>query len=71
MKWLRHALFLGIALAITVIGFQFWGKFAGAMKNVSHITAVAPAKPSGEVTMSIVLQKAPAKPCPKDHPCPP
>ncbi len=68
MKWLRHALFLGIALAITVIGFQFWGKFAGAMKNVY---VEKPAQPGGEVTMSIFPAKALAKPCPKGHPCPP
>ena len=76
MNWLRHIVFLGIALALTFIGFHFWSNFSGAMAGLNARKASigrargAAEEHPGEVTMGII-PAAPQKPaCDKKHPCP-
>lgn len=64
---LRRILFLAIALGMTLVIFEFWGRFGAAMTNVF---ASKPAV-SNEVTMQIISAPAKQPVCGKDHPCPP
>jgi hypothetical protein len=68
-RFLVHFVFIAIALAITLAAFNFWGKFSGAMGNLYADKPKPVAKPTGEVTMTIIQPGA--KPdCDKKHPCP-
>lgn len=60
---LFHAAFLAVALALTLVVFNFWGNFGRALYNYLDM-ATAPAKPSGVVTMKIV----PPAPPPANRP---
>ncbi|HWD49478.1 MAG TPA: hypothetical protein VG309_06095 [Rhizomicrobium sp.] len=80
MTILRHIAFIAVALIVTFVLFEFWGRFGSEMTHVTKLEASAPApsvqpqpqeqpvqQTPGEVTMSIV----PPKPnCTKKHPCP-
>ena len=65
-----RALFLAIALALTLFVFSLWGEFGRAIgAYLTIVTKDEPPKPTGVVTMSIVPPKSD---CDKDkqHPCP-
>jgi hypothetical protein len=78
MNWLRHIIFLSIALVLTFIGFHFWSNFGAAMENFNAQKAAvgrardAERETPGEVTVGIIpstpAQNKPA--CDKKHPCP-
>ena len=61
----RHVIFLVVALALTVVVFEFWGQFGRAMGTVLGMNNDAQ-KNNGEVTVTVL----PPKPCPKDQKCP-
>jgi hypothetical protein len=70
---LTHVVFIAIALAITLIGLNFWGDFGRVMGNLGNQPSPA-AKPAntGEVTVGIIPE-APSTnklSCDKKHPCP-
>jgi len=69
---LIHAAFLAIALALTLLVFNFWGDFSRAMYNYMTMvtTPEKPEKPSGVVTMKIVPPPSSKPDCDKKHPCP-
>jgi hypothetical protein len=76
MRWVRHIVFLAIALALTFIAFHFWSNFSGAMQAfnaqkaaVGRARAAEEASP-GEVTVGIVPSTAQKPACDKKHPCP-
>jgi hypothetical protein len=78
MTILRHVAFILIALFLTLVLFEFWGRFGNVMTHVTKQEASAPAtavqepqqpvqQTPGVVTMAII----PPKPkCSTDHPCP-
>jgi hypothetical protein len=75
---LTHLVFITIALAITLVGLNFWGDFGHVMGNLAkQKDAVGRARGAeqatpGEVTVGIVpatpAQNKPA--CDKKRPCP-
>jgi len=78
MTILRHVAFIAIALILTLVLFEFWGRFGNVMTHVTKQEASAPAtvvqqpqqpvqQTPGVVTMSIVQPKAN---CTKERPCP-
>ncbi len=65
--------FLTFAVGFTLVAFNFWGKFSGAMGNLYADHPKPIPKPTGDVTMTII-QPTPLNEvdCHKDksHPCP-
>lgn len=69
---LTHLVFIAIALAITLIGLNFWGDFGRVMGNLGNQPSpVAKPANTGEVTVGIIpATPAQTKNCDKQHPCP-
>lgn len=69
--WWRRLAALGIGLVVTLVVFEFWGRFGLAVSNVLAIETVAPkAEPAtspGFVGAYIVPPEK--KACPKDQVC--
>ena len=59
----RHAVALLIGIAVTLVAFEFWGRFGGAMTHVAKIAT--------ETAMPVsVVPAAPGSDCTKGGPCP-
>ena len=67
--FLTHFVFIAIALTITFVAFNFWGKFSGAMGNLYADHPKPIPKPTGDVTMTIIQPDVLKKDCDKQHPC--
>ena len=63
--WL-HAAALLAAIALTLIVFEFWGRFAGAMEHFAELSAQQPARP---MPVS-VIPASPETGCNGKAPCP-
>ncbi|MBI3678507.1 MAG: hypothetical protein HY243_18010 [Proteobacteria bacterium] len=61
----RHLIFIAVALAITLLVFEFWGQLGHAMGTVLSMNDTSADKNNGEVTVTVL----PPKPCPKDQKC--
>ena len=68
--------FLTFAVGFTLVAFNFWGKFSGAMGNLYADHPKPIPKPTGDVTMTIIQPKSGPTDlrhnwdCNKQHPCP-
>jgi hypothetical protein len=62
----RHAFFLTVALVLTLVVFEFWGRFGHAMGVVLGMNNTTSEQNNGEVTVTVL---PPPKACPKDQKC--
>lgn len=69
--WWRRLAALGIGLVLTLVVFEFWGRFGLAMSNVLAIEAAAPKAepvPSPGFIGAYAVEPE-KKACPKDQAC--
>ena len=59
----RHAVALAVAIAMTLVALEFWGRFGGAVGHVVKMQAQT-------AIPVIVLPPEPASDCTKEKPCP-